>query len=118
MPAWRETAQVWRRMSHNSWCSGAKGINAPRPILAAHRTSLNGTALVYEVYVSLVDQQQSTWQNRAQFFGLACQVMRNILVDHARNRNRLKRGGGAVQLRLSEAIETHATFLFMSFLHP
>lgn len=45
-----------------------------------------------------VDQQQSTGQNRAQFFGLACQVMRN--------RSRLKRGGGAVQLRLSEAIET------------
>ena len=68
-----------------------------------------------------MDQEQSTCQNRAQFFGLACQVMRNILVDHARNRNRLKRGGGAVQLRLSEAIETiesHATFRFMSFLHP
>lgn len=67
--------------------------------------SLNGTALVHEVYVRLVDQQQMTWQNRAQFFGLACQVMRNILVDHARSRNRLKRGGGAVQLQLSEGME-------------
>ena len=68
--------------------------------------SLNGTALVHEVYVRLVDQERLTWQNRAQFYGLACQVMRNILVDHARNRNRLKRGGGAVQLRLSDVIET------------
>ena len=68
--------------------------------------SLNGTALVHEVYVRLVDQRQSTWQNRAQFYGLACQAMRNILVDHARNRNRLKRGGGAVKLRLSDVIET------------
>jgi RNA polymerase sigma factor (TIGR02999 family) len=67
--------------------------------------TLDGTALVHEVYVKLVDQKQSSWQNRAQFYGLAAQVMRNILVDHARSRHRQKRGGEAVKLRLSNGLE-------------
>jgi RNA polymerase sigma-70 factor, ECF subfamily len=54
---------------------------------------LQPTALVNEAYLKLVDQRVK-WQNRAQFFGIAAQVMRRILLDQARNRKRLKRGGG------------------------
>ena len=53
---------------------------------------LQPTALVNEAYLKLVDQRVR-WQNRAQFFGVAAQLMRRILVDHARHRKRLKRGG-------------------------
>ncbi len=55
--------------------------------------SLQPTALVNEAYLRLVDQQKVEWQNRAQFFGLAATLMRNILVDHARSRQAAKRGG-------------------------
>src|SRR5439155_10003013 len=55
--------------------------------------SLQPTALVNEAYLRLVDQQKVEWQNRAQFFGLAAKLMRNILVDHARSRQAAKRGG-------------------------
>ncbi len=61
----------------------------------AHERSghtLQSTALVNEAFVKLVDQRRVDWQNRAQFFGLAAQAMRRILVDHARSRARLKRG--------------------------
>ncbi len=54
--------------------------------------TLQSTALVHEAYVRLVDQRLVDWQNRAQFFGLAAQAMRRILVDHARSRGRAKRG--------------------------
>ena len=57
--------------------------------------TLQSTALVHEAYVKLVDQRRVDWQNRAQFFGLAAQAMRRILVDHARARSREKRGSGA-----------------------
>jgi len=55
--------------------------------------TLQATALVHEAYLRLVDQQHVSWQNRAQFFGLASQMMRRILVDHARRRNMHKRSG-------------------------
>jgi RNA polymerase sigma-70 factor, ECF subfamily len=54
--------------------------------------TLQRTALVHEAFVRLVDQRRVDWQNRAQFFGLAAQAMRRILLDHARSRGRLKRG--------------------------
>ena len=56
--------------------------------------TLQPTALVHEVYLRLVDQRQVDWRNRAHFFGVAAQVMRRILVDHARRHNANKRGGG------------------------
>ncbi|MGI9066208.1 MAG: ECF-type sigma factor, partial [Pyrinomonadaceae bacterium] len=56
--------------------------------------TLQPTALVNEAYLHLVDQQKVEWQNRAQFFGLAARLMRNILVDHARSHQAAKRGGG------------------------
>ncbi len=64
--------------------------------------SLQPTALVHEAYIRLVDQREVEWQNRAHFFGVAAQVMRRLLVDHARGRNRHKRGGGMLLLPLEE----------------
>ncbi len=65
--------------------------------------TLQPTALVHEAYLQLVDQRAVQWQGRAQFFGLAAQVMRNILVDHARSHRAVKRGSGARRLSLEEA---------------
>ncbi len=56
--------------------------------------TLQPTALVHEVYLRLIDQTRARWQNRSQFFGLAAQMMRRILVDHAREHKAQKRGGG------------------------
>src|SRR5262245_12364054 len=56
--------------------------------------TLQTTALVNEAYLKLVDQRQVHWQNRAHFFGIAAQIMRRILIDHARKRLGAKRGGG------------------------
>ena len=61
--------------------------------------TLQTSALINEAYLKLVDQQDVEWQNRAHFFAVAAQVMRHILVDHARTRNYAKRGGGAPSFR-------------------
>lgn len=66
--------------------------------------TLQPTALVHEAYLRLINQTQVTWQNRVHFFGAAAQIMRRILVDHARERNAAKRGGGAYKLTLDEAL--------------
>ena len=65
--------------------------------------TLQPTALVHEAYIRLIDQQNSSWQNRAQFFGMAAKLMRNILVDRARLHKAAKRGGQHYKLSLSEA---------------
>ncbi len=65
--------------------------------------TLQPTALVNEAYLRLVDQQKVKWQNRAQFFGLAARLMRNILVDHARSHQAAKRGGQQFSVSLSRA---------------
>lgn len=65
--------------------------------------TLQSTALVHEAYMRLVDQNVS-WQSRAHFFGIAAQMMRRILVDHARGKNAAKRGDGAVQVTLDEGL--------------
>src|SRR5688500_16770240 len=65
--------------------------------------TLQTTGLVNEAYLRLVDQKSVRWQNRAHFFSIAAQLMRRILVDHARTRHRVKRGGGALQVSLNEA---------------
>jgi RNA polymerase sigma factor (TIGR02999 family) len=67
--------------------------------------TLQSTALVHEAYLKLVDQKNVRWQNRAQFFGLAAEMIRRILVDHARARQAAKRGGGAFKLTLDEALD-------------
>ena len=64
--------------------------------------TLQGTALVHEAYLKLVDQRQVRWQDRAHFFAVAAQLMRRILVDHARRHGAAKRGGGKPGLPLEE----------------
>jgi RNA polymerase sigma-70 factor (ECF subfamily) len=64
---------------------------------------LQTTALVNEAYLRLIDWKNVRWQNRAQFFAMASRMMRHILVDYARAQHREKRGGGAVQVSLSQA---------------
>jgi len=66
--------------------------------------TLQCTALVHEAYLRLVDQSRTTWRNRAHFFGVAANIIRNILVDHARARSAAKRGGPMPALSLDEAI--------------
>lgn len=64
--------------------------------------TLQTTALVHEAYLRLVDQRTARWESRTQFFGVAAQLMRRILVDHARKHNAAKRGGSAIQVPLDE----------------
>lgn len=66
--------------------------------------TLQPTALVHEAYLKLVDQTQVRWQNRAHFFGVAAQIMRRILVDHARKHTADKRGGEFEKLPIEEEI--------------
>ena len=66
--------------------------------------TLQTTALVHEAYLKLVDQKNTSWENRVQFFAAAAQMMRHILVDYARNRRAFKRGGDYCRLSLDEAI--------------
>jgi RNA polymerase sigma factor (TIGR02999 family) len=65
--------------------------------------TLQTTALIHEAYVRLVDQRNVQWQNRAHFFGIAAQMMRRILVDHARTKKRAKRGGSDVRISIDDA---------------
>lgn len=67
--------------------------------------TLQPTALVHEAYIRLVDQTRVNWQNRAHFFGVAAQIMRRLLVDHARKHNAEKRGHDFQKLSLDENID-------------
>jgi RNA polymerase sigma factor (TIGR02999 family) len=71
--------------------------------------TLQPTALINEVYLRLVDQRQVDWQNRAHFFGVAAQVMRRILVDHARRHSATKRGDGVTCVSIDEARDVAAS---------
>jgi RNA polymerase sigma-70 factor, ECF subfamily len=64
--------------------------------------TLQTTDLVHEAYLKLVNQKGSQWQNRAQFFGIAAQLMRRILVDRARHNKRAKRGGGVAAVSIDQ----------------
>lgn len=66
--------------------------------------TLQPTALVHEAYIRLVDWQNTNWQNRSHFFAVAAQIMRNILVDHARRKKAEMHGGNLQKLALDEAI--------------
>ena len=81
-----------------------------RGYLARERTghTLQPTALVNEAYLRLVDQRSVQWQNRAHFFGIAAQIMRRLLVDHARGAKAGKRGGGAAKVDLDHAADAAA----------
>jgi RNA polymerase sigma factor (TIGR02999 family) len=65
--------------------------------------TLQPTVLVNEAYIRLVGQNRVNWQSRAHFFGAAAQIIRRVLVDHARGRGRLKRGGNRAQADLNDA---------------
>ena len=65
--------------------------------------TLQTTALLDEAYLLLVDNNKPLWQNRTHFVAAAAQLMRRIMVDHARERHALKRGGGALKITLEEA---------------
>ncbi len=99
------------------WCEGDQSaLEGLLPLVEAelHRIArrymrrerpghtLQTTALVIEAYLRLVDQRGVRWQNRAHFFGVAAGLMRRILINHARDQNRLKRGGGALRVSLAE----------------
>ena len=66
--------------------------------------TLQTTALVHEAYLQLVGQERAHWENRSQFFGVAAQLMRRILVDHARAHGAAKRGGAATKISFDDAI--------------
>jgi RNA polymerase sigma factor (TIGR02999 family) len=68
--------------------------------------TLQPTALVNEVFLRLTGQNRTEWESRAQFFGVAAQMMRRILVDYARKRRTQKRGGGVEKLSFDESIGT------------
>jgi RNA polymerase sigma factor (TIGR02999 family) len=65
--------------------------------------SLQPTDLVHTLFLQLVDQRHATWENRAQFYAVVAQMMRRILIDHARARHAAKRGGATVRVSLSDA---------------
>jgi RNA polymerase sigma factor (TIGR02999 family) len=67
--------------------------------------TLQPTALLNEAYMRLAQQQNQNWENRAHFFGVAAHLMRVILVDHARAKNRAKRGAGAAKVSIQEALD-------------
>jgi RNA polymerase sigma factor (TIGR02999 family) len=69
---------------------------------------LQATALVNEAYMKLVDQGRVDWQNRAHFFAIAARLMRRILLDDARRRQRQKRGAGTTDLSVDEGMEVSA----------
>ena len=81
-----------RRMAHGQMAREREGH------------TMQATALVNEVYLKLKRERGSTWENRAQFFAVAAQMMRRILVDYARQHASAKRGGGAQQVALDDAM--------------
>lgn len=68
--------------------------------------TLQPTALVHEAYLRLIGSQPEGWQNRGHFFGAAAEAMRRILIDHARQRGRLKRGGDLERIPLADPLES------------
>lgn len=77
----------------------ARHMNRERP-----DHTLQATALVHEAYIRLLEQRRTNWKNRAHFFGVAAQIMRRILVDHARGNLRKKRGGDRQKISLDTVL--------------
>jgi len=72
--------------------------------------ALQTTALVNEAYLRLIETECQSWQNRAHFYAAAAKLMRHILVDFARSRDRIKRGGGLEKISLDEALTITADY--------
>lgn len=77
-------------------------LAAARMAQEASGQTLQATALVHEAWLRMVGDSDRTWQNRAHFFGAAAEAMRRILVENARRKSRLKRGGGQIRLDIDE----------------
>ncbi len=86
-----------------------RGIAARQLRRERNGHTLQPTALVHEAYVRLVGQRSADWQSRAHFFGVAAQVMRRILVDHARRQAAVKRGDNLQRVPLEDVIDRSAT---------
>jgi RNA polymerase sigma factor (TIGR02999 family) len=71
--------------------------------------TLQSTALVHEAYLRIVDQNRVQWRDRAHFFAVAARMVRRVLVDHARERHAVKRGGGALKLSLDPSMQLPAS---------
>ncbi len=82
------------------WSGGDEG--ALKRLIPLVQPELQTTALLNEAYLRLVDDPTRTWQNRTHFVAVAAQLMRRIMVDHARERRSLKRGGGAPKVPLDD----------------
>ncbi len=79
-----------------------RGLAAARMAQEASGQTLQPTALVHEAWLRLVGNGDRTWQNRAHFFGAAAEAMRRILIERARRKSRLKRGGGLARVDIAE----------------
>src|SRR5882724_8130566 len=84
-------------------------LAAARMAQEAAGQTLQATALVHEAWLRLVGDGERTWQNRAHFFGAAAEAMRRILIESARRKSRLKRGGGLVQVDIADVELAAAT---------
>lgn len=101
VPAWPCALGIHRRTPERHFHNSATGGPLPKT-RAGDGHTLQTTALINEAYLKLVDQSQANWHNRVHFLGVASQLMRRILVDHARRQCRAKRGGAAGHLPLDE----------------
>ena len=123
-PAQQQITQLLGAWRDGDASAAEKLIPLVQPVLQqlAHRYmskerpghTLQTTILVNDAYLQLADQSAPQWQNRAHFFAIAAQLMRRIMVDHARQRQALKRGGGALKVTLDEqahAVENRAVEL-------
>jgi RNA polymerase sigma factor (TIGR02999 family) len=106
---------AWRGGSREAFDRLMPLVHNELRVLAARRLSrewrhdrLQITAIVNETYLRLFDQREVDWQNRGHFFGIAAQLMRRVLLDHARRQTRKKRGGVAVAVELDATIPTPA----------
>lgn len=79
-----------------------RGIASQKLSRESNDHTLQPTALVHEAYMRLVSSKSDNWENRAHFFGAAAEAMRRILIDHARKKRRLKRGGKGKKFELDE----------------
>lgn len=114
MPSTPDVTQVLRELSEGQQTAPAQLMplvyDELRKLAAGYLrderagNTLQATMLVHEAYIRLVDWKNVTWQNRAHFFALAAQVMRHILVDHAREKQSQKRGNGMTRISLEEAV--------------
>lgn len=86
-----------------------RGIAARQLHRERNGHTLQPTALVHEAYLRLVEQRDGDWQNRAHFFGVAAQVMRRILVDHARRQGARKRGDNLQRVPLEDVVDGSAS---------